>query len=362
MREESSVYYGKEPFDLRLTVLRMIRSLPTILGITLLGTLLFGGGYYIKNVLLNRDATYTAESTYRVSFVDEPSKAGDYYINEMTWNTYVTSVEFLDAVWEHLQEAAIANDSVYVSSAEELSGMLEAKLASDIHVPSTIVTTASKEWTLLIAKAVEETMAADFVESNEQVAAIQVIDPALDAEETVPDVRPVRAFILSGILSFFFGMVVFLLRELGDSSVWLPSTLRRRYGLAIAGTINSAEIKANLEHLLAEQTQIGVCAVNDEVNPTEVIAALREKFTGDSGKEQRVREWIPIPAPMLCPEACEAMRKTEGILLVVKAGKRAVKRLEYDLEYLKTQDIRVSAVLLWDADEWLIRTYYMLGR
>ena len=54
------------------------------------------------------------------------------------------------------------------------------------------------------------------------------------------------------------------------------------------------------------------------------------------------------------------MREADGLLLVVKAGKRAGKHLEYELEYLKTQEIGVSAVLLWEADEWLIRTYYML--
>ena len=43
--------YGREPFDLRLTVLRMIRQLNIIAGFTLAGTLVFGGGYYLKNVL-----------------------------------------------------------------------------------------------------------------------------------------------------------------------------------------------------------------------------------------------------------------------------------------------------------------------
>ena len=119
------------------------------------------------------------------------------------------------------------------------------------------------------------------------------------------------------------------------------------------GTVNSPELKANLAHLFGERSRIAVCAVSDSVNPAEVIAALQ-------GKEQSRREWIPVPAPVLCPETCEAMRRTEGILLVVKAGKRAGKQLEYDMEYLETQEIKVDAVLLWDADEWLLRTYYML--
>lgn len=42
------VSYGKEPFDLRLMCLRLCRNLWKILAVTVVGTLLFGGGYYVK--------------------------------------------------------------------------------------------------------------------------------------------------------------------------------------------------------------------------------------------------------------------------------------------------------------------------
>lgn len=355
MSEESSVFYGKEPFDLRLTVLRLIRCLPFILGITLLGTLMFGGSYYLDNVLFRTDSMYAATSTYRVSFAEEPSKAGDYYINEMTWNTYVTSKEFRDAVWEHLQEDTDGDIVLYLSSAEGLSNMLEAKLASDIHVPSTIVTTGSEKFAEVIAQAVEETMTEEFAESNEQVAAIEVIDPALEAQKVVPDVRPVRAFVLSGILSFFFAIVFFLLRELSNHGIWLPSTFRTRYGLKAVGTINSPELKSNMEHFLGDKTRIAIYAVDDFVYLTEVIEVLEEKLADGSDKK---REWVQIP--VLCPAACERIRDTEGLFVVVKAGKEAATHFDYHLEYLAAQDTKVDAVLLWDADEWLIRTYYKL--
>ena len=38
------VSYGKEPFDLRLMCLRLCRNLWKILAVTVVGTLLFGGG------------------------------------------------------------------------------------------------------------------------------------------------------------------------------------------------------------------------------------------------------------------------------------------------------------------------------
>lgn len=356
MQAESLTSYGKEPFDLWLTVLRMIRNLPIIIGFTVLGMLLFGGGYYVKNVLLNRDTTYTVTSTYKVSYVDEPSKSGDYYINEMTWNTYVQSKEFLEAVWEHLGENTVSQDTVFAESAEELAGVIQAKLASDLHVPSTVITTESQEGTVLIAKAVEQAMVQEFVESNEQVAAITVIDPAITATEVVPDVRPVRAFVLSGILSLFFVVVLLLLKELGDDSIWLPATLRRRYGLVTIGTVNSPEARANMEYLFGECPRIMLCPVVEEISSSDAINTLMK-----IGKRVEGREWISVPVWLLSAKSCEAMREAGGVLLVVKAGCHAGKPLEYALEYLATQEIKVKGAVLWDADEWLLKTYYRLS-
>ena len=330
----------KEPFDLRLTVLRMIRNFPVIAGVTLMGILVFGGGYFVKNVLLNRNTTYETNSTYRVSYVEEPSKAGDYVINEMTWNTYVDSQEFQNAVLTHLSVTDVDM---------ELASMIDIRLESDVHVPITVVTAESEELTLQLAQAVEQTMVKDFVETNEQIGKIEVITPALEVWEVVPDVRPLRAVVLSGILSCFFVVIFLLLKELSDNSIWLPATLRKRYGLKVLGTVNSPDFEANLDYIMGTGKTIAVCAVDSEVDPTEVIRVLAEKQN---------REWIPVPAPMLCPESSHVMRDAEGVLLVVKAGKYAEKTLDYVMEYLLTQDIPVAAALLWDADEWLIRMYY----
>ena len=69
------VSYGKEPFDLRLMCLRLCRNLWKILAVTVVGTLLFGGGYYVKNVLLQPDPGYAASSTYKVEYKENPNAA-----------------------------------------------------------------------------------------------------------------------------------------------------------------------------------------------------------------------------------------------------------------------------------------------
>ena len=69
-----------------------------------------------------------------------------------------------------------------------------------------------------------------------------------------------------------------------------------------------------------------------------------------------------MPTPMLCPEVCEQLRETDGVLLAVKAGAHAGKQLEYVKEFLEQQDCEIIAAILWDADEAFIRAYYFGNR
>ncbi|MBQ4536019.1 MAG: hypothetical protein II994_00210 [Lachnospiraceae bacterium] len=360
-------YYGKEPLDLRLIFLRLMKKLPKILAVTLIGTLLFGGGYYVKNILFAGPAEYAVTSIYKVEYTDEPSKSGDYYINEMSWNTYIQSTEFLEDVWAHLLEDVPHLSFEYVNNPAQLAPMLEAKVASDLHIPSITVTTLNSGWTMYIAQAVEKTMMQDFAESNPQIKAIQVITPAEEAIEVEPDVRPVRAVILSAVLSFFFALTVYLIWEIGTDSIWLPATLRRRYGLPVLGTVKSKELQTNLEYRFKGMEKVAVCTVDENMDSAMIAEALKERLseTGQMSElcqssEMNAREWIPVPAPLLCAETAELLREMDGVLLAVKAGSHAGKPLEYVLEYFAEQDIEVTATLLWEADEQLIRAYYLL--
>lgn len=346
--------YGKEPFDLRLTALRFIRNLVNIIVLTVIGTLLFGGGYYVKNVVLIEQKEYSAASTFKVDYTAPPVNAGDYYINEATWNTLVQTTEFLEAVEKHMSEIKIYGEDgteaeMFALGREEIAAAISAKLPSDWNIPVITVITDDPTKSIWISLAVEKTMENEFTEYMEEIRSVRVLSPAGAAEEVEPDVRPVRAFVLSAVLSFFFIVVAFLLKEIGDDSIWLPATIRRRYGLKVLGTINSPELQENIGYLFAGKEKIGVCAVDDGVDIEEVIEALGEKAE---------KNWISVPAPVNNPESCSVLRETDANLLVVLAGNHAGKPLEYTLEYLAQQDCNVTAVILWDADEWLIRAYY----
>ncbi len=334
--------YGKEPFDLRLTVLRLLEKSGLILLLTLAGTVLFGGGYYLKNITFGPAESYRSVSTYKVDYADpEWGKYGT-YINETTWNTWVHTDEFIEAVKEHL-DSEIPD--------EEIRGMITAKLASDLRVPSTYVTAADPAVSEIVAEAVEQAMTEEFPEANaSDITAIRVIDSA--APEVVrPDVRPLRAVILAAVLSLLFVLTFFLLAELGNDSILLPASLKRRYGLPVAGSLHDGALAANLSHLLEGKEQIMV-VTTDEADPLELIGILKEKLADEE------KTFVAAPSPLLVPETGKTLRKADAILLAVSAGSHAGRQLEYLLEYLETQDCKVDAAVLTDEDRWLLKNYY----
>lgn len=354
--------YGKEPFDLRLTVLRMVRQLHVIIGCTLAGTILFGGGYYLKNVL-QAEKLYCAESTYHVEYdVEEEKDVGTVYINAVTWNTYLDSDTFLDAIQERVQTGMTKS---------ELTEALSAVLASDLRVPSTKVTTDDPELCVRIAQVLEQVMTDVFPEGIPEIRSISVIDSATDAPMVEMDVRPGRAFALSAVLSCFFVVVILLLKELGDDSIWLPAAIGKRYGLKTAGTFESPVLEENLRYLFEGMRNVAVCAVQQDMNPAQLLEELQrrcpevvqkqysEAARGQCPENEEKRSgWFAVPSPVICPESCRVLREADGILLAVKAGEHAGKQLEYTKEYLEQQDCKITAAILCDADELLIRCYY----
>lgn len=359
--------YGKEPFDLRLEVLCLCRNLWKILAVTVLGTVLFGGGYYVKNVLLQPDPGYAASSTYKVEYFENPNAAGAYYINEATWNSLIHTGEFLDGVETHLQEAADRGETesakVLALGRESISNALSAKLPSDFSIPVTKATLQEPAESVALAAAVEETMCNEFAETIVEIRLIKVLDHANQAEAVVPDVRTLRAVILAAVVSLFLSVMVFLLWELSRDSIRLPATLRRRYGLNSLGTVNSTGFTENIKYLLLKSAQrkgvpeteeltVAVCGALPEADPQEIITVLEKKLPGVT--------YLAVPSPLLCPESGAALRKADAVLLAVPAGECVGRQLEAVLEYLIAQECPVNGAFLWNADEELIRRYYFL--
>lgn len=358
--------YGKEPFDLRLTVLRLLGKLHIIIGVTALGVLLFAGGYYLKNVVLRDETLYETTSIYYVEYsVEKEFEVGTVHINQTSWNTYVQTDLFLDAVQSHLQGNNILSDGTKLElSKEELGVAIQAYLASDLRAPSTKVTTDHPEKSVLIAQAVEKAMVSELAGSLREITDMRVIDSATKSAEVIPDVRVGRAVILSAILSCFFVVLVLLLKETWDDSIYLPSSVWRRYGLKCVGGVDAEgtgkqiyateELLQNMEYFFKDKKRVAVCPVSTDVNPDNMLESIKLLCPAVVNEN-----WFATPAPLLCPEVCEELRKAEGILLMVVAGARVGKNLERVMDFLEQQDCKITAVIMTDVDSKLLKWYYL---
>lgn len=339
--------YGKEPFDLRLTVLRLIGQWKKIAAVTLAGTLLATGIYCLNHILLRGEEEYRATSLFRIDYGVEGQDINLVMINAYTWNTYMHTGEFLNFVRERL------TGSDYESlGEEELGNCIQGNVESDLRVPSVIVTTGDAAMSTAIIRAVEEAVL-DFAQGINEIKDIRVLDQG-KTEEVPPDLRVGRAAVLGAVLTFFFTVIILLLQELGDDSIWLPAAIGRRYGLKTAGTPESREVKENISYLFAGKKQAAFCTVQEE-GESAAADTLSRICKGTAAENV---DWLVVPSPLLCPEGVEKLKAADGVLLGVKAGAHAGKQLEYVLEFLAQQDCKVTCAILLQADERLLKRYY----
>ena len=192
--------WGKEPFDLRLTLLRLVRCLPWILSIILVGTLVFGSGYYLRKVVLRTEKSYGAEATFLVEYKDTDWAVYLRYINENSWNLWMQSDLFQSFVIKHLEEVGAK------APEEDLGEILKVTVPSDLRMAQLTVLSDDPEKADHLLAAVKLAMTEDFPEVMEDVALIKVTDTQ-QATEILPDVRPLRAVLLAAVLSTFFALL-----------------------------------------------------------------------------------------------------------------------------------------------------------
>ncbi len=351
MRNDQTVYMGTEPADERLLFLLFLKKIPLLVLITVVGTLILGGAYCLRYLVFGDPVIYQGTSVLQVHYEVPVTDPTNYYVNAYTWNTYLDSDIIVGGVADRL---AAQGRSL---STEALEAQMEADVESDLTVLTLISSSEDPQEAMAIAGALEAEMLEDFAPINDNVKGMSLVDAA-ELSQVEPDVRPVRAFVLAAILMAFFTVVIWLIREISADSIYLPKTLRNRYGLPAIGTEESEVLAAHLEYLFRDKEKIGIVPATEDLDPVEVKEELVKIL---AGKEPSGDRMTAMPAPLLCQESAEAMRKMDGILLAVPAGRHSGMPMESVLAFLETQEIPVTAAVLWNADESLVRNYYRIG-
>ena len=339
MKETS---WGKEPFDLRLTILRMIRLFPLLAGITALGILLLWGGYYLKNVVLNAEKTYGASATFFIDYADEEWYVNAKYFNDYTWNIWLKSDQFLDAVERYLSESDYAG--------EDPKNLFTAEVPADLRVVIIRSIASDPKTATARIEALQKVLQQDFPAFVEEIGEVRVVD-FQEATLNLKDLRMFRAFVLAAVISLLFAITLLLMRELTQEKIWLPTTLTDRFGLKSLGVPGEKAYAETARHLFAGKKKIAICGAEDGMDLDDVKKKLENCF--EKGASVNL-----VKCPLADPEGARSLREAEGILLAVKAGGKDAKNLELLLSFLEQQDCKVTAATLWKEDRWLLKRYY----
>lgn len=340
--------YGREPFDMRLFVLLCVRRLWVVLAGTLAGMALVGGIYYVKNVTFGGAIPYTMDSKYYLEYAVDPSdQQTASYFASYTWNDLLKSGDMVEKMLESL---------TLPMTAEELTGSFEAELVSDLRICYIRTTAETPEKAREIDRVAGESMIA-VGERQWELKEVSLLDrgePGL----ALPDLRTLRACMLGAALGFFFTLFGLGLRVMLEERVQVPGALTRRYAIPAAGYVSdrgvlSEELESQLDYLLRDRREIGVTAVNGDLDISSVVRALTEL------KGQR--EYTAIPSLYQAPEAGDALRGRDAVLLLVQADCDRGKAIEELLRRMEQLDIKVDAMILVGADRRLIRQYQGIG-
>ena len=351
--------YGREPLDLKLLLLRLLKKIWIVFLAAILGALFCGCIYFLNKIVFGEGITYEAVSAYYVDYGTDPLTDNTFtYINGATWNdVWVHSDAFVEEILAKAGDEAQKITGAPLT-AEDIKAAVSAALEADLRVPITTVRTENPDLTLLLCRALEETML-EFGESGElkEINSIRLVISPEAAVRSILDDRTGRACILGAILGAFFALIGLCLYYMLDDSVHVPETFEYRYGIPMLGTLKTAELSQNFAHLFREKKKISLLSVEPETAVGDVEKELRTVLEADPYD----KEFVCMPGIEQSPEVLERLRETDGLLLLIEAGAHDGKRIEHHLQLFKKQDIEITAALLIHADEKLLRAYSLPG-
>lgn len=332
--------YPKEPFDFKLFMVKMLNKWYQFVLCVCIGSVLFGGIYYMYKVVYAPAREYRATATYYIEYATDPKLAEQYsYFNEYTLNSWLTTDAFVDNI---LSET----DNKWTK--EELAEAVVLTVPSDVRVIQLTVTTADAESTMELSTAYDKALQ-DFAGRQREISEILVQDMPTEAAQIKADIRTQRAFVLGGVLGLLFGGLYIVMKYLLDDGIYEPQLLSKRHGLKVLGTDVSTELKENVAYALKDKKKVAVTSVGDTPELPMVQARLGELVSDV--------EFVAVPAMVQCPESAEVLRTYDGVIVTVMYGSDKSRAIDRALSYYAQQDIPVIGAILWDMEENVFQKY-----
>ncbi len=362
--------YGKEPADLKLLAIQFYRKSWIVFVSALLGGILFGTGYFIRNVVLAPEPSYEAHAMLYVDFVESDEGGPKYYaFNTGGWSGFVKTDEILDRAIAYLQKDENAAALTNPIDKEEMRESVKASVDADYRVVDLIVTNADPERAVMISHAIEKGFL-DFGEAMKEIEQIRIMTTADKADRIMIDTDTYRAIIWGAIITSVIVMLIMAIQTILDDSIYVPITFERRYGIPMLGATmasrrpadlkgmedsfqkaRNAEINTNYEYLCTEE-KMAVLTVSTD------MADMKEYKDIENAALLQIAGLPKVMNLLQHPEEIKKLTQYEGVIMEVPAGRHNGRIIEYTIAQTEKFDCKVKAAILIHADEKLLKTYY----
>lgn len=346
-----------ETFDLKLFLMKCMKNLWVILACILLGSLVFGGVYYFKNVTMAGEAPNQLTYKYYLTYGVDPSDQQTYsYFAGYTWGDFLRSDASMERILKSLKESGFSegiapNGQDYKSFVE---GSFTAGLESDLRILYLTVTGKDPKYLEALSLALEQEMY-HFPQDHKEILQVERMSTG-NVTTVKPDIRTFRAFVLGAVLGGFFAIFGVGFVSLTEDSFDVPITLQNRFSIPVIGYVTkegreSRDLSEKAKFYLDDLKKIAVTSL-DHNTKTDALMALIKKSVGEEN-----REIMAIPGVFDEPEGLKTLVDMDAVLISVEAGKRNGKALSQLVSDLTLADVKIKAFVLTGADEKFIRTY-----
>ena len=338
----------KEPLNIKLLVLYLAKRIYVLAIGAVLGAILFGGGYYLKTYIFAPASIYVATSQLYLTYSKEV-KIDNIYINDYTWQTLAGSDACVDEVLKELPEGY---------TGDYLRSVVKAGLESDVRLVTVTVSCENPDEAVLIAHAYEKAIA-KLADRMEDVTEVQVFDSAKSAVKKSFDDRTLRMSVTGAVIGLVTALVLLLFVFAVDDSVYLPETTLIRYNIptllcfakkdTALSSWDEAAARNNLEAVLEGKTKVCLtdisagsgCGAEDIKLWLEAIKKL-----SSAADIIKAVDGINQNADVL-----NEIKSSDGVILLLRAGRNNGKIAERALDYLKIQKADILGFVLYDTDK-----------
>lgn len=320
--------YSREPINYRLLWLRLLKKWWAIPASIIAGAVIvFGVYFFYKTGIQGR--TYLVENKYYINFAEDSSGKQYDWVNQYTWSELADMNVFIDGIYDDLGGSV---------SKDELRKASDCTIEADGRYLYMRITTNSPELSQKIADSYEKTLFA-FCDSHKEFKEI-VCEHKGEVKEN-SNIRVTEMLILGGILGLLVLVTYLLIKEINDTSIYIPATLEYRYHIPTLGAKSMEEYEENCRHFLNGKKTALIYV--DEEGAVEIPSAIDVK---------------PFKNPCLNPEGLKELGTFGARVLAVKAGNHNGKMIERVIEELSRLNIKIDAFVLTDEDASLIKKYY----